>query len=652
MAIVKMNKFTLFAFQNEKETLLKNLQKFEGVEFVNLQSKLENDEFSFLKSAVEEKDILQRENELSKIKFSLDFLNNYIDEEKGLQALKKGKKSITFEELENSIKGIDWISIYEDLKNKEENQNALSNEKTKLESEIEALLPWVSFNCPFKDLRSLKYTSYFIGTIPNNLKDSFVEEFNNEVGFSYVELINEGKEEVYILALVIKELEENAFEILKKYGFSKANFNYDESPKDIIKACEDRISKINNERETNIKSLKEMNDYYEKMKLVYEYYSNYLERAKVTENFLKTKEIVVIEGWNTLSSNSELEEVIKNIAKENYYLEFKEVEENDKVPILLKNNGFVEPFESITEMYSMPKYKEIDPTPVMSLFYFVFFGMMLSDAGYGVVMVIATALALKLLKLEKATKNFMKLFLYLGISTVIWGAIYGGWFGDAPAQFLGKPAPYLISVSDEIMKVFGMAIAFGVVHIIVGLAMKAYILIRDKKYLDALFDVGFWYISLGGIFMMFVESLSSTGKILTIIGFVGLVLTQGRDAPTIGGKIGGGIYGLYGITSYIGDFVSYSRLLALGLATGFIANAFNLMINLIPGAAKFIVGPIIFIVGHLFNLGINALGSYVHSSRLQYLEFFNKFYEGGGKKFTPFKSQSKFVNVTNKKVNA
>ena len=142
----------------------------------------------------------------------------------------------------------------------------------------------------------------------------------------------------------------------------------------------------------------------------------------------------------------------------------------------------------------------------------------------------------------------------------------------------------------------------------------------------------------------------SIGKIMVIVGFVGLVLTQGRDADTIGGKLGGGIYGLYGITGYIGDIVSYSRLLALGLATGFIANAFNLMINLIPTPVKYFVGPIIFIGGHLFNLGVNALGAYVHSSRLQYLEFFNKFYEGGGRKFTPFKSVSKFMNVSNEEI--
>lgn len=345
-----------------------------------------------------------------------------------------------------------------------------------------------------------------------------------------------------------------------------------------------------------------------------------------------------------------MEGIVKKISKNSYYLTFENSLEED-VPIKLENNSFVEPFESITEMYSLPQYTEIDPTPIMSIFYFIFFGMMLSDAGYGLTMVIGTLIALNIFKLDKGMKNFMKLFLYLGISTTIWGAIYGGWFGDAPAQFVGKVAPDILSPSTQIMAVLGLAVVFGVIHIFVGLGIKAYVLFKKGKVIDAIYDVGLWYISLIGIFLMIAGIAGSIGKIMIILGFGGLILTQGRDADTFIGKLGGGLYGLYGITGYIGDIVSYSRLLALGLATGFIANAFNLMINLIPAPIKYFVGPIIFVCGHLFNLGVNALGAYVHSSRLQYLEFFNKFYEGGGKVFTPFKAVSKFMVVSNEEIN-
>jgi V/A-type H+-transporting ATPase subunit I len=194
-------------------------------------------------------------------------------------------------------------------------------------------------------LKNLRYTSYFLGTIPTNLKNSFTEEFQKEIEYSYLEFINQGKDDAYILAIVIKDLEEKSSEILKKYGFSKSSFNYDEDPKNIIKSYENRIKQIEQEKEKIVKNLKNLKDYEEKLQLVYEYYSNSLNRAKASSNFIKTNNVVAIEGWNTVSSNKELEEIIKEVVKENYYLEFEEAQEEDKVPILLKNNGLVAPLK-------------------------------------------------------------------------------------------------------------------------------------------------------------------------------------------------------------------------------------------------------------------------------------------------------------------
>lgn len=650
MAIVKMNKFTLFAFEREKEALLKNLQKFQGAEFVNLESKLENEEMSFLEKTAADKEILQVENELSKIKFAFDFLSPYITKKGGLKSLKEGKKTITFEELDEAVKKIDWNGIYEDLKNKEERQNSLNNEKTKLESEIENLTPWINFDGNFEDLKGLRFSTSFLGSVPEGLKNGLIEEFEKELDYSYMEIINQGKDETYVLVLVLKGKEEKALDILKKYSFTKASINYSGNPKSIIQDYEKRIKEIESEEEDIISKTKELNKYSEDIELLYEYYSNELDRAKASLNFLNSHTVVVIQGWNTVESNKELESIIKEVSGDYYYLEFDEVSIEDDVPILLKNNGFVEPFENIVEMYSMPSYGEVDPTPIMSIFYVLFFGMMLSDAAYGVLMVVATAIALGFFKLNKKSKNSMKLFLYLGISTVFWGAVYGTWFGDAPISIFGaKSIPKVIDPASSIIEVMILSLALGGVHIFAGLAMKAYLLIRDKKYLDAVYDVLLWYITLIGGILMLVGVIPNVSKWMLYGGLIALFLTQGRDAKGIVGKLGGGLYGVYGITSYIGDFVSYSRLLALGLATGFIGNAFNIMIGLLPGAAKFIIGPIIFIVGHLFNMGINALGAYVHANRLQYLEFFGKFYEGGGKMFTPLKSKSKYFEVVKEK---
>lgn len=649
MAIVKMNKFTLLAFEKDKEELLKRLQEFEGVQFVDLKPQLENEELSFLKTLASDKKTLDLQEKISKIKFCLDYLKPYTEKKGALQSLKEGTKTISFKELEDSVKTINWNKIYDELKSREDRVNELSNEETKIKTDIVSLEPWKNFDGKFQDLYDLKLTSYFLGTIPLALKNDLIESLEESKLQYYFEEINTTKDEIYILAMTLKEYEKDFSEILRTFGFSRISLSYSGNPVETIKELQSKVESIHDEKESIVSELKKFNKCEEDLELVYEYYSNELCRENAKLNFLESNNIVVIQGWNTVSSSKTLETIVKKMSKNPYYLAFEEAKD-DEVPIKLKNNGFVEPFESITEMYSLPNYREIDPTPVMAIFYFIFFGMMLSDAGYGLVMVVTTLLALKLFKLDKAMKNFMKLFLYLGISTVIWGAIYGGWFGDASSQFMHKVVPYLLSPSNQIMVVLGLAVVLGVIHIFVGLGMKAYILLKQGKVLDTIYDVGLWYISLIGIFLMLGKVGGSIGKIMVIVGFVGLVLTQGRDADTIGGKLGGGIYGLYGITGYIGDIVSYSRLLALGLATGFIANAFNLMINLIPAPVKYFVGPIIFIGGHLFNLGVNALGAYVHSSRLQYLEFFNKFYEGGGRKFTPFKSVSKFMNVSNEEI--
>lgn len=647
MAIVKMNKFNLYAFESQKETLLQNLQKFEGVQFRNLHENLSKEEFSFLKAATENDEIHKIESHLSKVKFSIDFLEKFIPKESGLKALKEGKKTFTFDEVENFMESSNWELIYEDLKKIDEKLNFLHNKETKLQSEIEAVKSWVEFDAPFNDLKALSLTIGFIGTIPSNSIEFFQKEFSEQINNSYIEFISQDKNDVYLIGVVLKEDEELANEIIKKYGFSKANFAYDKTPLEVIKSNKANIEQINDEVKEITNNVSEKKKELNDLLIAHEHIENMLSRAKTCENFVKSENIIVFEGWSSIENNDELKNIVEGTLEDKYYLEFFEATEADNVPIQLKNNGFVEAFESITEMYSLPHYNEIDPTPILSIFYFIFFGMMLSDAGYGIVMVVGTVLALKLLPLEKAQKNFAKLLLYLGISTTVWGAAYGGWFGDAPKVLFNIDVPYLLNPGVDLMKIMTISIVFGLVHLFIGLGIKAYVLIKNNKPVDALFDVGLWVVTLVGAILMVLVPSTPAGKILLIAGLIGLFLTQGRDAESIGGKIGGGVYGVYGITGYFGDVVSYSRLMALGLATGFIASALNMIVNLIPAPAVYIVGPILFVALHLFNLAINALGSYVHTARLQYLEFFNKFYEGGGKKFTPFKSSNKYINMKN-----
>ncbi|KGK87528.1 V-type ATP synthase subunit I [Clostridium sp. HMP27] len=652
MAIVKMNKFTLLAFQSQKETILESLQKFQGVQFVSFEEKV-IEEMPFLEEASDNIKVSEVQSELAKVKFLLDFMDRYVPREKGIKAIKKGKKHLRYDEIKKLTDKSNWISTYETLKKFDNKLNDLKNEISKLKGEIEELTPWTNLDVSFADLKSLKTSNYFIGTANKNLADKFVEEFNSEVSSSYTEKLGETRDEVSLLVLFHKSQGELTEDLVKKYNLNKFDFRYDNTPKGIIKEYNSKIEAAENEAKGIEQEIKKYSDKIEDLEIAFEYYSMEENKAKSGEYFLKTDKVLVIEGWTPEEKKAEFEDVLKSCCGDHYFIEFREPSSEDNVPILLKNNKFVEPYEIITSMYSLPNYREVDPTPAMTPFFFVFFGMMLSDAGYGLVMLIASTLALKLLPLDKGVQKFMKLFQSISISTIAWGIVYGSYFGDATTMIIpGGIKPLWLDPSSEPMSVLILAIIMGFVHLYTGLGIKAYELIKSGKALDALFDVGFWYLTISGLVLLFIGPsmgipvLGTIGKYMAIVGLVGLVATQGRSNKGIVGKIAGGFYGIYGITGYLGDILSYSRLLALGLATGLIGTSFNLMVSLLGnGVFAWIFGTVIFLGGHIFNLAINVLGAYVHACRLQYLEFFGKFYSGGGKEFKPFTTKNKYIRI-------
>ncbi|CAM2822833.1 V-type ATP synthase subunit I [Hathewaya histolytica] len=649
MAIVKMNKFSLFSFKTKKEILLDALHKFGKVQFINLQDK-NTEDLEFFQKDSEKIKLSEIEENLAKLKFSLDFIEKYIDKEGTIEALKKGKSTISYERLIEVGTSETWREYYSSLKEKEKSLNEIKNEYTKLNSEVEVLKPWLNLDTRIIDLKGMKTSLYFIGSIPKAAKESFIEEFNSKVESSYIEVISEVKADLNLLVIVHKE-EKEAESILKSFGFNSITLNYEDVPCKIVESLNVRKEEILKEEENIKGSIKEFKGQYEELKIAYEYYSTLEDKAEASENFLKSKNVVAIEGWVPTKEVSNLEREIKEVVGEDYYFTTEGAEVDDsEVPVLLKNNKLVSAFESITEMYSLPRYNEIDPTPLLTPFYLVFFGMMLADIGYGLLMLLGTIFALKAFNLDDKQKSFVKFFLFLSIPTMIAGAVYGSFFGGI------INLPKLVDPGEDVIVILIASIILGVVQIFAGLGIKAYMLIREKDYVGALFDVGAWYASLIGAFLFLgagaiglSQTVSTIGKWIMIIGMATIVLTHGRENKSVGAKLGAGLYSLYGISGYVGDLVSYSRLMALGLAGGFIGSAFNIMVGMLGnGVAKWIFAPLIFVAGHIFNLLLSALGAYVHTARLQYVEYFGKFYEGGGKAFKPFKSKNKFINIKNK----
>lgn len=642
MAIVRMNKFTLIALKAGKKDILKKLQTFGEAQFINLQDQRLSNEDELLKELRE--DVLDAsakeiEESLSKIKTAIDFLKNYVAKESGLKALKAGKESLTYDELKEYGKDENYTELCRFLREKEQRLNEIENKVTKIKAEIETLSPWKGLDLAFSELEGMRNTEYFLGTILNSKESELKNELNQNLKYSNLEIINADGRFSYILALAHEEEAKALLDVLKLSEFSEFKANYNEKPALLIESFNEQLLNLKEEKSSLIKELKEMKDDLTSLERAHEYFENKYLRYVSSENFLKSDSTIVISGWFPQEKKEAFESFMETLPKDTYYLNISEVAEEDieNVPIKLKNSKLVQSFESITEMYSLPRYDGIDPTPFLTPFYMLFFGMMVADLGYGILVFGVALFALKKFNLDDKKQNFVRMFMYLGITTALWGIVYGSVFGDA------IKIPALINTTKDIYTVVYLSLAFGAFQIFAGLIIKAYVLIRDGKPWAALFDSGSWIITLASIGLLIAGI--SFAKYLMIAGMLLIILTNGREAKTTGGKLAAGAYALYGITGYVGDLISYTRLMALGISGGSIAGAMNIIISYLPGISVFIVGPVLFVVVHIFNMLLGLLGAYVHGLRLQYVEFFGKFYSGGGRPFSPFKMINKYINV-------
>ena len=648
MAIVKMKKFTLLTFESKKSELLKEIQGLSNVEFINLQDEDLLEKYEYLESLSkdsDEEECSNYEENLSKAKFGVEFLTKYVPKKSGLKALTEEKLTLTLDELEERFNSSNWLASYEKVKQKEEELAKLDSEVSKLQSEIDTLTPWENLDIAFSELKTLKNTSYYLGTVAKGYEETLLQELSN----CYIEIISRNTNDINILLLANKEYDDKVSEVLRSVGFNSFKTQQSDVPLKLIFHYKHEIEEIQSKKFFVQEEIADLEEDLKKLELAYDYFASKVERKKVSSNFLKTKNVCAIQGWIAEEDSENLRIICSNVLNDDYYIEFEDVkeEEIDDVPIKLRNGELVSAFESITGMYSYPKYNEIDPTPLLTPFYLIFFGMMVADAGYGLIVLLGSFLALKFLKLSDSMRDFAKFFFYLSFPIIFFGLIYGSFFGDLivlPTQ--------LIDSNKDVMTIVVLSIGFGVIQIFFGLFIKAYSLIRIGKGMDALFDAGSWLItltSIGGIaavkFLGLPEFLGTVFIATTVIGMILIVIAGGRNEKSIGAKAGQGLYNLYGISGYVGDLVSYTRLMALGLAGGSIAGALNLLINTLPGVAAIILGPVLLIFFHIFNLGLSLLGAYVHTARLQYVEYFGKFYEGGGKPFKAFKSSEKYIKI-------
>ena len=480
------------------------------------------------------------------------------------------------------------------------------------------------------------------------------------VAGAVAELIHSDSTGQYIALICCRSDAPRVSEILTSYGFVRAVFReQDKTAKECLKELQNRAQSLREEKEDLQKRLWELGEQLEQVEILYDLTETDLTATIQKQKMLSTERTVFLSGWVPEDMSDKVSDALERFACA-YEMRDPTAEENP--PILLKNNGFAENFEWVLGMYSYPMYGKFDPTFIMSIFYFIIFGIMFADAGYGLILILACFGGIKLLRPSKNMERFLKMFGYCGISCVIFGVLFGAYFGDLPIAFmknmlgmteaelpnlalLGSSSANLAILFDPLQNPMGfllVSLGIGAVHLIAGMAVKFVLLCKEGQVWDAIFDIGAYWLLFVGLALLFL--LPAVGTWVTIGAVAVIVLTHGRSEKNLLMKLLKGLLGIYDLINYVSDLLSYSRILALGLAAGVIAQVVNIL-GTMGGfsVVGFITLVLAFIVGHLLNIAINVLGTFVHTSRLQYIEFFNKFYEDGGVVFEPALPSEKYT---------
>lgn len=653
MATVELSKFSVIGLNDHKPKILKGLMDLGVVEINNQDAKLTDEDWSSLvEKDGDEVAVYNLDTKISETSNALEALNKY---DKGKKPFIKVRKPVKESEFEAALKNRDVIEetvaevngIYKEI-------TRLKNEESKINTAIIGLKPWVQYDLPL-DMTGTRFTSIVIGTVPAATVVEDVERAVSEKSQgAVVYKVSSDEQQSYLSVVCLNEEKDEVLDVLRLNNFTPIAFN------EVSGKANENIAKFQKELEEIKKNTSSLEEQLSQMavdkpdvEMLHDDYIIERDKAKILSSIVKTKTAFYFDGWLP----KEKEDDVKAVLETNgCFYEFKTPEKGEEAPVLLKQNSIVEPFEAITNLYSVPSVNDIDPTPFLAPFYFIFFGMMLSDTGYGIILAVACFILLKRFRLEGMLKKLVKLFMFCGVSTAFWGVMFGGYFGD----FIPVAAKTLFNKDvvvnavwfnpiQEPMTLLVFSLILGAIHLFVGMGIKAYILIKDGRPVDALCDIFLWYVLLIGLVLFGIGGsigLASVGKYMSIVGALGILFTAGREKKGIIGKLLGGLGSLYGITSYLSDVLSYSRLLALGLATGVISQVINTLGSMAGGGiAGAIVMLVAFVIGHTFNLAINVLGTFVHSSRLQYVEFFGKFFEGGGIAFNPFNKKTKYVEI-------
>ena len=637
MAVAKMKKLSVVALQKDTEQLIAELQKLRCVEVTAAAQ-------DALPAADISGEVSTLASQLAGTRRAIAFLTAYDN----------GKHSLFAPPMEASIddfdSGLDAIALEE-----VEAANALSvkiaetqTAQARIEAELGAYRPWIGQETALPEDRTA-HTRTLAGTLPMNADAETIDGRLLELACVTREVYAD-KTTRGVLLTAHNDDYDAARKILISAGFAPCPVQAGERDGYAAGAAEQCLQRLEacraelkeQKRAATEMAEKQLSDF----KALHDVLETRQERIRAKGCAGQTACTAVMYGW--VPARAE-EKVTALLERYDAAYSFAEPEADDDVPVLLHNRQPTASYESILSMYALPVYGRFDPTAIMAVFYTIIFGLMFADVGYGAILLLGCLFALRFLHLNEGTKRFVSVFAICGVSCIVGGILFGGYFGDLPnalrENFGGKETRQLalwFDMIEEPIMMLVLSLAVGVVHMVTAFIIKFVILVRDGQVFDAIADVGSWLVLFAGIGICFLQS--TAGFIVAGIGALMLICTQGRQEKNIFMKFAKGVMSLYDIVGYASDLLSYSRILALSLASAVIASVMNLLSTMggvsVGGIILFVV---VFLLGHVINFAVNILGTYVHTSRLQYIEFFGKFYESGGRAFAPLEPQSKYV---------
>ena len=636
MAIVEMKRLTLLAPQSDREKLLRALQRLRCVEISPMEAEDE------AQKAPDAGALNRTREQLRRVEWALGQLKRYDT---------AGKVSFgTYPEVTPADADAVWkerdryILLVETLEDFERRRGELKAQELRAQNAIAQYTPWQEMGePPAQALAGSGRVRYFAGTLASRDVDKLKEKLS-ALQYAALTQVGAAKENVCLIVAAHRDVEKETQAALDEVGSAQETFAAlgDQTPAAYLATQREQLEDVQWDREQMQEAAARMTGDIPGLKILREQLADQLQREEAAQRFAVTETTFLFRGWVPEEAADRVSAKIRSISPA-CALEITEPGENETPPTLLRNGAFATAFEPVVEGFSLPDYRGIDPTAVMAPFYACLFGMMVSDAGYGLLLALIIPIFVKVKKIKKENARMLDLLTWGGVATVIWGLIYNTVFGFNPL-----PEKYwLLDAVNNSLPVMGVCIGVGALHLFAGLGVGAYQNFRRGQPLAAVADQIAWGTLIIGLGLLLLEQTKFYGMILAAASAAVILLFTKRGEKNPIKRVLGGLGALYGITSWVSDLLSYMRLFGMGLATGVIGMVFNQLIGMVwaGGILGKVLGAVLFVGCHLFNLGINALGAYVHSCRLQYIEFFGKFYEDGGQPFRPLASHPKYVSV-------